>query len=131
MVVQGFINRICEVNPLINSVVDECYEVALQAARDADVFLASTTLTVEELKVQKPFLGVPFTTKDGTAVKGLFASSLLPNQVVVIKLKGSTLLISVPQIGMVLSWLHQPTISTAYFIRFSLILFQFLSWSPK
>ncbi|KDR24070.1 fatty-acid amide hydrolase 2-like isoform X2 [Zootermopsis nevadensis] len=71
VVVQGFINRICEVNPLINSVVDERYEVALQEARDADTFLASTTLTVDELKLQKPFLGVPFSTKDSTAVKGM------------------------------------------------------------
>lgn len=71
MVVQGFIDRICEVNSLINSVVDERFEVALQEARDADVFLASTTLTAEELKHQKPFLGVPFTTKDSTAVQGV------------------------------------------------------------
>lgn len=72
MVVQGFINRIREVNPLINSVVDERYELALKEARDADAFLASTTLSAAELKLQKPFLGVPFTTKDSTAVKGLF-----------------------------------------------------------
>jgi fatty acid amide hydrolase 2 len=72
MVVQGFIDRIHEVNSLINSLVDERFEVALQEARDADVFLASTTLTAEEIKHQKPFLGVPFTTKDSTAVQGLF-----------------------------------------------------------
>jgi fatty acid amide hydrolase 2 len=72
MIVQGFIDRIREVNPLINSVVDDRYEVALQEARDADVFLASTILTAEELRHDKPFLGVPFTTKDSTAVQGLF-----------------------------------------------------------
>jgi fatty acid amide hydrolase 2 len=81
MVVQGFIDRIHEVNSLINSVVDERFEVALQEARDVDVFLASTRLTAEELKHQKPFLGVPFTTKDSTAVEGLFwinISTLIP-----------------------------------------------------
>lgn len=72
MVVQGFIDRIREVNPLINSVVDERYELALKEARDTDAFLASTTLSAAELKLQKPFLGIPFTTKDSTAVKGLF-----------------------------------------------------------
>lgn len=72
VVVQGFIDRIREVNPLINSVVDERYEQALREARDADDFLACTTLSAAELKLQKPFLGVPFTTKDSTAVKGLF-----------------------------------------------------------
>ena len=82
MVVQGFIDRIHEVNPFINSVVDERYELALKEARDADAFLASTTLSAVELKLQKPFLGVPFTTKDSTAVKGLFqtyASSQFPH----------------------------------------------------
>ena len=82
VVVQGFIDRIREVNPLINSVVDERYELALKEARDADAFLASTTLSAAELKLQKPFLGVPFTTKDSTAVKGLFqtyASSQFPD----------------------------------------------------
>jgi fatty acid amide hydrolase 2 len=71
VVVQGFIDRIREVNPLINSVVDERYELALKEARDTDAFLASTTLSAAELKLQKPFLGIPFTTKDSTAVKGL------------------------------------------------------------
>lgn len=82
VVVQGYIDRIREVNPLINSVVDERYELALKEARDADAFLASTTLSAAELKLQKPFLGVPFTTKDSTAVKGLFktyASSQFPD----------------------------------------------------
>jgi fatty acid amide hydrolase 2 len=82
IVVRGFIDRIREVNSLINSVVDERFEAALQEARDADVFLASTRLTAEELKHQKPFLGVPFTTKDSIAVEGLFLmniSSLLPD----------------------------------------------------
>jgi hypothetical protein len=81
IVVQGFIDRIHEVNSLINSVVDDRFEAALQEAKDVDVFLASTKLTAEELKHQKPFLGVPFTTKDSTAVEGLFflnISSLLP-----------------------------------------------------
>ncbi|XP_069705396.1 fatty-acid amide hydrolase 2 isoform X1 [Periplaneta americana] len=70
-VVKGFIDRIREINPLINSVVDERYEAALQEAKEADKFLATTTLSSEELKKQKPFLGVPFTTKDSTAVKGM------------------------------------------------------------
>lgn len=75
MVVQGFIDRIYEVTPLINAVVDERYGLALKEARDADAFLASTTLSAAELKLQKPFLGVPFTTKDSTAVKGLFQTN--------------------------------------------------------
>lgn len=70
-VVQKFIDRIEEVNPLINSVVDDRFELALQEARSVDTFLASTTKTQDMLKSEKPFLGVPFTSKDSTAVKGL------------------------------------------------------------
>ncbi|KAJ9578564.1 hypothetical protein L9F63_005214 [Diploptera punctata] len=69
--VQKFIDRVEEVNPLINAVVDDRFELALQEARNVDAFLASTTLTQDMLKSQKPFLGVPFTTKDSTSAKGL------------------------------------------------------------
>jgi len=99
VVVQGFISRIHEVNPLINSVVDERYVLALKEARDADAFLASTTLSAAELKLQKPFLGVPFTTKDSTAVKGLFqiyASSQFPANYILTEPRGSSPTLSSP-----------------------------------
>lgn len=69
-VVKTYIERIKQINPYINCIVDECFETALNEAKEADTFLATTTLSVEELKRNKPFLGVPFTSKESTASKG-------------------------------------------------------------
>ncbi|XP_063244073.1 fatty-acid amide hydrolase 2-A isoform X2 [Bacillus rossius redtenbacheri] len=70
-VVQGFIDRIREVNPVINAVVCDRFEVALREAQDVEKLVNSGSLTPEELKKTKPFLGVPFTTKDSTAAKDM------------------------------------------------------------
>ncbi|XP_055631714.1 fatty-acid amide hydrolase 2 [Toxorhynchites rutilus septentrionalis] len=70
-VMETFIERCKEVNPLLNSVVDERYEAALKDARLADELIASGTLTEEQLATEKPFLGVPISTKDCIKVKDL------------------------------------------------------------
>lgn len=69
VVVQSFIERIKEVNPILNAVVDTRYEDALAEAKEVDKMLSSETLS--DIEQTKPFLGVPFTTKDSTACKGL------------------------------------------------------------
>lgn len=69
-VVQSFIDRIKEVNPLLNCVVDERFKAALIDAEEADSLIASSKFTEEELEREKPFLGVPITTKDCIMVKG-------------------------------------------------------------
>ncbi|GLG94640.1 Fatty-acid amide hydrolase 2 [Gryllus bimaculatus] len=68
-VVKCFIARIREVNPIINAVTDECFDEAIEEAQAVDAIVASRS--EEELKREKPFLGVPFTTKDSTACKGV------------------------------------------------------------
>ncbi|XP_073992205.1 fatty-acid amide hydrolase 2 [Rhodnius prolixus] len=70
-VVQAYIERINEVNPTLNAVVDFRFEDAIKEAKDVDAFLQETNLTKEELKAQKPFLGVPFTSKESTSAKGM------------------------------------------------------------
>lgn len=70
-----FIERIQEVNPLLNCVVDERFTDALKDAQAADDLIGSGKFTQEELAVQKPFLGVPITTKDCIKVKGLLNTS--------------------------------------------------------
>uniref|UniRef100_A0A1B6C263 Amidase domain-containing protein n=2 Tax=Clastoptera arizonana TaxID=38151 RepID=A0A1B6C263_9HEMI len=70
-VVISFIERIKQVNPFLNCVVDECFEKAIQDAKEVDNFLNTTTLSYEGLKTNKPFLGVPFTSKESTASKGM------------------------------------------------------------
>uniref|UniRef100_A0A336K9U2 CSON004845 protein n=1 Tax=Culicoides sonorensis TaxID=179676 RepID=A0A336K9U2_CULSO len=70
-VVKAFIQRIHEVNPMLNIVVDERFADALKDAEKADAFIASGVLTEEQLAKEKPFLGVPITTKDCIRVKGM------------------------------------------------------------
>jgi len=70
-VLKAFIERINDVNCLLNCVVDERYKDALQEAKEADELIASGKYTIEELREKKPFLGVPITTKDCISVKGM------------------------------------------------------------
>ncbi|XP_052861850.1 fatty-acid amide hydrolase 2-A [Anopheles cruzii] len=74
-VTQAFIDRCKEVNPLLNCVVDERFEEALRDAERADKLVASGTMTVEQLEREKPFLGVPISTKDCIRVQGLLHTS--------------------------------------------------------
>ncbi|XP_039756171.1 fatty-acid amide hydrolase 2-A-like [Pararge aegeria] len=66
--VQAFIERIKQVNPLVNAIAAERFETALEEAREVDR-LISEGLTEELLS--KPLLGVPYTTKESQAVKGM------------------------------------------------------------
>lgn len=70
-----FTNRIQEVNPIINAVIDECFNSAIEEAKEVDRNLADNKYSNSELIVNKPFLGVPFTTKESTACKGKYLNS--------------------------------------------------------
>ncbi|XP_047535147.1 fatty-acid amide hydrolase 2 [Vanessa atalanta] len=70
-VVEACIRRIKDINPIVNCFVENRFELALQEAKKADEIVRSGTKTVEQLLQEKPFLGVPFTTKDCVAVKDL------------------------------------------------------------
>ncbi|XP_075238348.1 fatty-acid amide hydrolase 2 isoform X2 [Lycorma delicatula] len=77
-VLKTFIEQIKAVNPFLNSLVEERFEFALNEAREVDKYLSSTSLSIEELKTEKPFLGVPFTCKESVAAKGMnFSLGLL------------------------------------------------------
>lgn len=69
-VVEIYIKRILEVNGAINCLVDNRFEDAKREAREADQEVESST-DLDKLKKDKPFLGVPLTTKDCFAVTGL------------------------------------------------------------
>lgn len=74
---KGFIERVEEVNPIINAVVAKQYASALEEARAVDVQLMQDPLS-EELSVEKkPFLGVPLTVKEAFAWKGNCPSHIL------------------------------------------------------
>lgn len=52
--------------------VDERFEDAMKEAKEADDLIKSGKFSEEELLKEKPFLGVPISTKDCIAVKGKF-----------------------------------------------------------
>ncbi|KAJ6628996.1 Fatty-acid amide hydrolase 2 [Pseudolycoriella hygida] len=73
-VVLTFIERIKEVNPVLNCVVGERYEEALLDAAKVDQFISSNEFDVEELRETKPFLGVPISTKECIGIDGMIQS---------------------------------------------------------
>lgn len=68
--VEAYINRVKDVNPLLNAVVQDRFEDALREAQEVDAFLTTDGLDKEELLKTKPLLGVPLTVKESIAVKG-------------------------------------------------------------
>ena len=70
-VVETFIARIKEVNPILNCVVDERFNEALEDACKVDEFIQSGVKSVEDIEKDTPFLGVPFSTKDCIQVTGM------------------------------------------------------------
>lgn len=68
-VVNAYVNRIIETNPVLNAIIDGPFMDALDEATEIDDRIAKNLITDQEFK-EKPFLGVPFTTKDSTAVGG-------------------------------------------------------------
>lgn len=69
-VLEAFIQRIKEINPLLNCVVDNRFNDALKDAADVDALIASGQFSEAELEHDKPFLGVPLSTKDCLEVEG-------------------------------------------------------------
>lgn len=69
-VVQAYIDRINEVDPYINAIVERSFKDALEEAKKADALVASGKMTRVQLRNEKPLLGVPFTVKILITVKG-------------------------------------------------------------
>ncbi|RWS13752.1 fatty-acid amide hydrolase 2-like protein [Dinothrombium tinctorium] len=74
-VVKAFINRIKEVDQLVNAVVEERFEEAIKEAQEVDRKLASIRNNNykdgEDAILKLPLLGVPFTGKDSIAIKSM------------------------------------------------------------
>ncbi|KAF2904205.1 hypothetical protein ILUMI_01966 [Ignelater luminosus] len=69
-VVRAFIERIKEVDGILNALVDSRFDEAIKEAKVIDKNIAEGKINTETFK-EKPFLGVPFTTKESTACKGM------------------------------------------------------------
>ncbi|XP_074864102.1 fatty-acid amide hydrolase 2 isoform X2 [Carettochelys insculpta] len=67
-VVQAYIGRIKEVNPLVNAVVKDRFDAAVQEAYQVDKLLSEGQEDEESLQEKFPFLGVPFTVKEAFAL---------------------------------------------------------------
>ncbi|XP_015113822.1 fatty-acid amide hydrolase 2 [Diachasma alloeum] len=71
-VMNAYIERIETVQPILNCVAEDRFKEALEEAKECDKLLNSPDApSVEELEKNKPFFGVPFTTKDCIGVKNM------------------------------------------------------------
>lgn len=77
-VTRAYIDRIIEINGLLNAVVDSRYGDALQEARLVDQLVRSGTLSESQMAEDFPLLGVPFTAKEALLIKGALFSFLNP-----------------------------------------------------
>lgn len=81
-VVNAYITRIKEVNPILNAVVEERFELAINEAKFVDQMINSTNLSFSELETRYPLLGLPMTVKESIAVEGLsHCAGLLPETI--------------------------------------------------
>ncbi|KAG9478074.1 fatty-acid amide hydrolase 2 [Eleutherodactylus coqui] len=71
VVVQSFISRIREVNPVVNGLVRDRFDEALREAEAVDNLVSSGTHDEETLKENYPLLGVPLTVKEAFALEGM------------------------------------------------------------
>lgn len=69
-VVRAYINRIKEVNPYINAVIEDRFEEAIEDAIKADLII-SQSKSKEMIMKEYPLLGVPFTVKEACGLKGM------------------------------------------------------------
>ncbi|XP_055125405.1 fatty-acid amide hydrolase 2 isoform X3 [Symphalangus syndactylus] len=69
-VVQAYINRIKDVNPMINGIVKYRFEEAMKEAHAVDQKLAEKQEDEATLENKWPFLGVPLTVKEAFQVQG-------------------------------------------------------------
>lgn len=76
-VLEACIRRIKDVNSALNCFIEDRFELAFKEAREADDLIRGGSQSPEQLEKEKPFLGVPFTTKDCMAVKGEQAVSFI------------------------------------------------------
>ncbi|XP_062916673.1 fatty-acid amide hydrolase 2-like isoform X2 [Mobula hypostoma] len=69
-VIQVYINRIKDVNPIVNALVADRFSAALKEAQQVDERLAKGNEDEKSLEESVPYLGVPFTVKEAFALEG-------------------------------------------------------------
>lgn len=74
-VILAYVERIREVNPLLNAISNDRFGEALDEARKIDEILSGESNEEREGLLKKPLLGVPVTVKESIACRGLSHSS--------------------------------------------------------
>ncbi|XP_032886259.1 fatty-acid amide hydrolase 2 [Amblyraja radiata] len=69
-VIEAYIGRIKDVNPIVNALVAERFSAALKEAQQVDKRLAEGNEDEKLLEESVPYLGVPFTVKEAFALEG-------------------------------------------------------------
>ncbi|XP_017856358.1 PREDICTED: fatty-acid amide hydrolase 2-B [Drosophila arizonae] len=71
--VEVYIERVREVNPSLNAVIEDRFEEALLEAKHADSLIAEASLDYDRVALftRYPLLGIPFSVKESCGVKGL------------------------------------------------------------
>nr|XP_033326332.1 fatty-acid amide hydrolase 2-A-like [Megalopta genalis] len=69
--VQACIDRIEEVNPFLNAIVEDRFEEALAEAKKCDAMLKSGEVNAVTLEKEKPLFGVPVTIKESLSLNGM------------------------------------------------------------
>uniref|UniRef100_A0A8C5SLV9 Fatty acid amide hydrolase 2 n=1 Tax=Laticauda laticaudata TaxID=8630 RepID=A0A8C5SLV9_LATLA len=77
---EAYIERNRQVNPLINAIVKDRFEAALQEAQVVDQLLSEGQDDEESLQKKFPLLGIPVTVKEAFALYGMPNSSGLVNR---------------------------------------------------
>uniref|UniRef100_A0A8C6XT87 Fatty acid amide hydrolase 2 n=1 Tax=Naja naja TaxID=35670 RepID=A0A8C6XT87_NAJNA len=77
---EAYIERNRQVNPLINAIVKDRFEAALQEAQVVDQLLSEGQEDEESLQKKFPLLGIPVTVKEAFALYGMPNSSGLVNR---------------------------------------------------
>ncbi|XP_015282018.1 PREDICTED: fatty-acid amide hydrolase 2 [Gekko japonicus] len=98
-VIETYIGRIKEVNPLINAVVKDRFEAALQEAHEVDKLLAEGHDDEESLREKFPYLGVPVSIKEAFALHGMPNTSGLVNRRHIISTTDATVVSRLKQAG--------------------------------
>lgn len=70
-VVGAYIERCRQVNPILNAIVEDRFEQALEDARRIDREVAQGLKSAEQMARETPILGVPITIKESLAVQGM------------------------------------------------------------
>ncbi|XP_059715503.1 fatty-acid amide hydrolase 2 isoform X6 [Haemorhous mexicanus] len=97
-VVEAYVERIKEVNPLINALVKDRFEEALQEARQVDKLLSEGPGD-DCLEEKFPLLGVPITVKEAFSLYGMPNTSGLVNRRNVIATSDATVVSRLKQAG--------------------------------